>query len=232
MSNSAQGGRRTASVLLGAVVLFGLSVVAAPAQNTAAGAAAAGLRPFLSSIPEGREADFGFATRGEFELATLGSPYELVSILPHDLATASAVRPDILVPMDTFRFPVLCKGKIRALLTVARVEGEWKAVDFGAAGLAAAVERFEENVPSPGEGARKLLLRLYQLKIDFAGFLPRDRGPEDGLFVPLPSALAAIGAGPQEIILYTFPETLKIVRDKFAGLPESLRGEVKKGGIR
>ena len=232
MSNAKHGGRRAASVLLGAVVLFGLSVVAAPAQSTAAGAAAAGLSPYLRLIPEGREADFGFSSRQEFEMATLGSPYELMTIHPRNLASDEAAGRDILASMDTFRYPVLVKGKIRALLTVARVQGEWKAVDFGAAGLAAAVDRFEENVPGPGEGARKVLLRLYQLNIDFAGFLPSGQRPEDGLFVPLPSALAAIGAGPDAVILYTFPETLKILRARFAALPEALRGDVKKKVIR
>jgi len=220
------------AILLAAVLLLVASAYAAPDQGDAVRAAAAGMKPFLNSIPPGQEQAFGFANREEFDQAYLGSPYELVTILPRTLAADGAVKEKALTSMAQFRFPILCNGKSRALLTVALVDGEWKAVEIGAAGLAAMFDRVEQSVPPPGRQPRNLLLRLYQLKIDFAGYYQEGQNPEDGRFVPLPSALMSMGAGPEEIILYSFSEVLKIARDKFAALPEALRGDVKKGGLR
>lgn len=232
MSIEQRGNPRFRAVLLAVVSLLVLSAYAAPDQGDAARAAAAGLKPFLNSIPTGQELAFGFGNRAEFNLAYLGLPYEVVSIHPRYLAAGDGGIEKVLTSMGQFRFPILCNGKACALLTVALVDGEWKAVEIGAAGLAVMFDRVEQSVPPPGKQPRNLLLRLYQLNIDFAGYYQEGQNPEDGHFVPLPSALMAIGAGPEEIIVYSFSQVLKIARDKFAALSESLRGDVKKGVIR
>ena len=193
----------------------------ASAQDDIALAAERGLRTFLRSIPEGQEPAFGFAGRAEFDRARPGLPYRVCTILPRQLAARDAPAEGTITPLGQFRFPVLCDGKMRALLTVALVNGQWEAVEIGAAGLAAALERVENNVLLPEERPQKILLRLYQLQIDFAGYYPQGKNPEDGLFVPLPSALMAIGAGWEEIILFSYPEVLKLSRDKFTELPET-----------
>jgi hypothetical protein len=233
MSIEQRGNPRFRAVLVAVVSLLVLGAYAAPDQSDAARAAAAGLKPFLNCIPTGQEPAFGFANRAEFNLAYLGLPYEVVSIHPRYLAAGDGGIEKVLTSMGQFRFPILCNGKACSLLTVALVDGEWKAVEIGAAGLAAMFDRVEQSVPPPGKQPRRnLLLRLYQLNIDFAGYYQEGQNPEDGHFVPLPSALMAIGAGPEEIILYSFSQVLKIARDKFAALSESLRGDAKKGVIR
>lgn len=228
MSIDKNNRRRLWAVLLGMIPCLVLSAEGLPGQGDPARAAAIGLKAFLNSIPDGREQDFGFANRAEFGLAYLGTPYELMTIHPRDLSAGSGRNKDVVFSLGQFRFPVLCNGKARALLTVAKVGAEWKAVEIGAAGLAASFDRLEQNVPPPGAPPRKLLLRFYQLKIDFAGYSREGGNPEDGVFVPLPSALTAIGAGPEEIILYDFPELLKIAREKFSKLPPGLQGDVNK----
>ncbi|MCX6566133.1 MAG: hypothetical protein NTW38_06880 [Candidatus Aminicenantes bacterium] len=208
-------------------LVFGVS--SALAQDNAFQAAAQGLKLFLNAIPEGREPALGFGDRAEFDLAYLGNPYEMYTIHPDRLASAEGSGDKIILSLKQFRFPILCNGKIRALLNVAEVNSEMEAVGIGAANLASAIERIENSIPSSGGFSRRILLRLYQLRIDFIGYFQEGQSLEKGLFIPLPSALALIGAEPEEIIFYSYPQMLNLVRGKFAELPESLKGDYKNG---
>jgi hypothetical protein len=137
-------------------------------------AAVSGLPSFLDLIPVNREHDYGFENREEFDRAVVGRPIQMY-LLSDELSPLS---------IDEWRVPVLVDGAHRALLTVARVDGLWRAVDFGAAVLARELGTFK----SPGE---KVLLRCFQRQCDFVVIPAASRnaeGVEEGRVYPLQSA--------------------------------------------
>jgi len=225
MSSDKKRTRLFRPILLICVFLGIHSLTFGNEENGVYQAAEAGLHPFLNSIPQGFESSFGFGGREEFSLASLGSPYQLCTIHPKNLAPEAVAGEGLILPLEEFRFPIICRGTMRALLTVARMNGEWRAVEIGAAGLAAELNKLEMNYPASGKESQRILLRLYQLKIDFAGFRETSQRLEETTFVPLRSARLALGTAEEMFILYSYPETLKRARDKYA---ELLAGTIKR----
>lgn len=212
-------------VFICAVVILIITILALPgaaapqAADDVLGAASRGLMAFLESIPAGQEPSYGFANRGEFASAALAAPYRMCTIAPQTLTgTPSPVSGQIEL-LDIYRVPVTVGGRMRALLTVVRSVDGWRAVDFGAAGLAASLDRLEREGPVFPGADRLFLFRQYQLAMDFTVRLKPGEAIEAGMFVPLPAALQAMGTRVEAFVLYSYPEVFNILRDRLAGAP-------------
>ncbi|MGC4118360.1 MAG: hypothetical protein QM765_28160 [Myxococcales bacterium] len=151
-------------------------------------AAQNGLRSFLLRIPETQRAAYGFASREEIDRATLGAPYRVWTADAVRVEQDAAAEGDRVQATREWRFPVTVDGEYRALLTVGAVgAGPLKAVDFGAAGLAKELGRREKDrTVSPK--ARRVLLRLYELRADFVAFPSAAARVEEFDFEALASA--------------------------------------------
>jgi len=177
-------------------------------------AAEAGLKPFLELIPPGREKEYGFEKRADFAWTMLGRPYELRTIKPQDLSNENAILPTgvPIVSLNQWRFPVICRGRICALLTVARMKDDWEAVDLGAAGLASELDAMEKRYSLDDPSLPKTLLRLYQWKIDFIEIPGMTRNPEDDRFFPLRSAQLFLGLKGGEFVQYSGRELGRLMK--------------------
>lgn len=174
----------TVSCLVTLVVLFTASQASAT-QNSAevmqqvADAARAGMAAYLQKIPRGLEKNYGFANRSEFGRASLGRPYHQVGM---DAADGS------MEVVDTWRVPILVDGKFRAMLTVAKMKGAWKAVEIGAAKMAADLGRLEREIIRGRPNLQVAIIRVFKLKSDFLAVAPASAQIESGDFHPMLSA--------------------------------------------
>jgi len=161
-----------------------LETLAGPEAKDAVVAARSGLKRFLDAIPKDNTAGYGFADRSQLDRATLAAPYRLWTM---------DAQGEAILATGEWRFPVTVDGSFHALLTVARVEGQYKAVDFGAASLATELGQLEK-ARSVSAGARRILLRLHALHADLVAFPAANARVEDSPFEPLASARALEGA--------------------------------------
>ena len=145
---------------------------------------------FLESIQAGDEPSFGFENRQEFKKILLGQPYRLVTIDPAALARFHPQDSRHFYSLEVWRFPLVCEGKIRSLLTVAKVRGQWKAVALGATGLAKEIQDFEAGLSDQQQVKRRSILRFFQLGVDFLILSDSDNHKDllTGQLMPLTSA--------------------------------------------
>lgn len=104
-------------------------------------AAAAGLPSFVGAI-EGQWANFGFLSQDEPASAQLGMPYP-VFVLNNPGKVSQTID-----AMDEWVFPVLVNNNYRCMLTVAKMNGQWKAVGIGSAGFATSLQTTENIHPT------------------------------------------------------------------------------------
>ena len=106
---------------------------AAPAE--AVRAAQEGLAPFLNALPGER--------RQGCDGAKLGEPFRVYTITSAALDAYRAGDPasSLISPTGMWLFPVVAGDRSRFLLTVDGVDGAWRAVSLGQAGLAAELDR-------------------------------------------------------------------------------------------
>jgi hypothetical protein len=155
-----------------------------PTEASVQAVARTALESFLNKIPPGREIDYGFRNRGEFELAIVGTPVRVLTLHPDSMRDGIDPKRSYMTPLNEWRVPVIIEGEFRTLLTVSIVNNALKAVELGGELLAREMMEFWENEP----GGRKAMLRLYQLRCDFL-VLDRDgSGMEYGEFYPFRSA--------------------------------------------
>lgn len=193
-SGNAQAGEgattaQTAASAAPAAAAPDLETLAGAEARDAVAAARAGLPRFLAALPADGLPGYGFAGPAELQRAALGAPYR---VWTNDAAGSA------LAATSEWRFPVIVDGVFRALLTVAKVDGAYLAVDFGAAQLSrelGGVERDRAVAP----GARRVLLRLPAVQSDLVAFPPAGATVEDARFEPLASARAARG-GPRAAV--------------------------------
>ncbi len=124
-------------------------------------AAQSGLAHFTNLVPDARSIDYGFENLSELRQATLGHPYQ-VYVLEGDFMRAT----------DEWRYPVMVRGVQKALLTIAKRENRWQAVDFGAAILAKDLENHERALSYADNRVDnvKILLRNHAARCDFLMF--------------------------------------------------------------
>jgi hypothetical protein len=186
-------------------------------------AAELGLSRMLDSIPQGYELKYGFANREEFAIATIGTPYQMYTIHPDVMKDNVTVTDDMITSAEEWRFPVICNGSIRALLTVAKVKGQWQAVDIGAATLASEIDALEKGLSLKRREINRIILRLYQINSDFIVITEGSAKITNGSFYPVKSSRIGVG-GSQNIELKLSPSTFQ---DLLPGLRDRYRNEYR-----
>lgn len=177
-------------------------------------AAETGLPEMLNAIPEGFESYYGFKNREEFDNAYIAEAYQLCTISPEKLNMAYQGN-HYIDALKVWRFPVICAGQTRSLLTVAQINGEWKAVEIGAAGLAAEFNDLEKNFSQANKSKARVLLRLFQLESDYLVLVRPARAVEDGIFYPLRSAVRSLGIAQPPSEGLSFGEVLSLLQEKY-----------------
>jgi hypothetical protein len=152
-------------------------------------AAIDGLRPFLEAIPGQDLEHYGFASPEELARATLGKPFKVYTITPDKILNYSQEMKlsTVISPTNLWFFPVVYRGKVRTILTVDFVDGEWRAVAIGSSGLAKQLERIENKWPE-SDGYDHRFIRIYQAQSDFVA-VSKERILK---IVPLESAAVAL----------------------------------------
>ncbi len=174
-------------------------------------AADARVQFFLNAIPVGQEYSYGFQNRLEFGSVRLGDPYEVYTLdLQHISKNASADKVHIL-PTNEWRVPLKVREASRALLTVSKVDGNWRAVDFGAMTLARELAQYESTTkPEPAKSFA--VLRLYELDIDLLLIRSTASGEDATVLIPLKSARDAfLQAGMTLNTQYSLQEFVPLV---------------------
>jgi len=139
------------------------SGIAEDAPKAVTEAARSGLLPFLEKMPAGEEEYYGFNSGENPEQSSLGEPFLLYTITPEALfnyrdgETVSS----LLTSTQVWLFPVVLGGDYRAMLTVARQEGVWKAVAFGKAALARELQKIHQQWPD-SKGYEPKLVAVFQ----------------------------------------------------------------------
>ena len=200
------------------ILICFLNVVYAESPRDVNMAAEAGLSHMLASIPKGYESKYGFANREEFETATVGLPYQMQTIHPEIMKSNAAITDDMITSVEEWRFPVICDGRVRALLTVAKVEGRWQAVDIGAATLASEIDTLEKDLSLAKRNVNRTILRLYQIRSDFIVITDSSGKVTTGSFYPLNSEQKGYRGSQNEISRFsssTFQDLLPGLRDRY-----------------
>ena len=128
-------------------------------------AAKAELLDYLNKIPEVQETMFGFNDRAEFLAAEIGNPYEMITLKKDFLKDEKLVsNKDYLISTNNWRVPIVVANEARALLTVSKIDNQWKVVKIGAKGLANELQMFNRDNTFSGE---LKMFRVFQLQSDF-----------------------------------------------------------------
>jgi hypothetical protein len=154
-------------------------------------AATDGLGSYLNSIPVGGLDYFGFTSRDEFALATVGTPFRVYTLSP--AAILSYEEGDDIsahaVPTNLWIFPVVCDGQARTVLTVDLMEEGWRAVNLGESYLAPEMVSMRDYL-SQFDGYEARFVRVYQAaRSDFILLTSE----EVSWLVPLRSAALVLG---------------------------------------
>lgn len=116
--------------------------------------------------------------------------FQVYTVTPPELMNVkSSGLTSIISPTGLWRFVVLAGSQPVSLLTVAQVDGAWKAVSIGGAQLAGEVNRVIEKWPAKS-GYSHRFLRIYQARTDF---IEISRNGQSIGFVPLAAARVTFG---------------------------------------
>ena len=117
----------------------------------------------------------------------LGLGFRMHTVSPHALVNKTELTLEALVlPMDMWRFFVLENEKPVGLLTVVKVDQDWKAVSFGGADLAMEIDTIGKNWSE----YTFRFIRVYQATSDFMEIMS---GHDSLGFAPLKSARISLG---------------------------------------
>ena len=125
------------SATLGFLLVFGGTTWLGPGRSLAAAtpqeAAQQELPAWLENVRHDDVTLYGFVNEEELARATLGTPFQVFELTPAAIQTYQAghnVAP-LLAEQAVWVFPVLVDDQARGLFTVAQVDGQWQAVEFG-----------------------------------------------------------------------------------------------------
>jgi hypothetical protein len=199
--------------------LFVMSVVSSGGQLETRGftaVAESGLAQFLGKIPAGSESLYGFSSRDELLQVKLGTPIPVFTIVPDSTMGDIVTAKEYLTITDEWRIPITVDGEAKALLTLSKVNGTWKCVDFGAAGLAREIQKFIESHSFDETRQQLALLRLYQLHADFAMVRDTATSVNAAAFYPLRSASVMLerNRNPLERV-YDLQKLLPVLKEDF-----------------
>ncbi len=193
-----------------------------PAPPEVVAAAAAGLAPFLQSIPASDLEGYGFAPGDHLGDVALGEPFQLYTIAPQALLDCGpeATVSSLLSPTGTWFFPVEIGGVPRYILTVAETNGGWAAVGIGKAALAGELGAVRRQWGPAGFPPR--LVAVFQASAYFFT-LP---GLDDYNFTPM--SFAGRGFAPELKTGPGYPETVElsqVIENLKAAVAENLKGQ-------
>lgn len=154
--------------IFGLIFLLAVALSAAePVPVEVLNAAEEGLNRYLDAIPDGQLDHFGFTSKEEFALTTVGTPFRVYTIKPAELFSFNEGDDisSVISPTTLWMVPVICAGSSRALLKVDLMNGEWKAVGIGASVLASEMERVEDFLIR-FSGYETKFVRIYQASKD------------------------------------------------------------------
>lgn len=159
--------------------------------STVVEAATKGLPFFLKAIPSGLIDQYGFADKREYEVAQLGKPYHLNTILPEAILNASSSSniEYIISPTTQWYFPVVVNGEPRVVLKVDFIEGEWKAFGIGMSPLARDLASTNLEYP-PSQGFEMTLVVIYQAGPIYCMLIKRG---DECYFLPLGKGRSWLG---------------------------------------
>jgi len=153
-------------------------------QNLPA-AVSGSLTEWLEKIPAGREALYGFQNRSDFSRASLGVPVQVFT-LDDAFFTQPGAAPS-LKSIGEWRIPVIVDRQNCALVTVVKINNDWKIVDLGAHVLALELAAMQERF-TPAQFAEIKLFRVYPLQSDFLFYADPQAAPGQIELLPLHSA--------------------------------------------
>lgn len=171
-------------------------------------AANKGLASYLEKIPKGKENWYGFKNRNEFAIAKLGKPYQITTLSKEFYTDKQLSSKNYVVPTGECRVPIIVNGQYRALLTVGFMNGVWKVVGLGAAGLAKDIGEFEKKYPSSNKSGT--LLNIIDLQVDF--ILYTQNNSSDLQAYPLSSARTAQFYSKEKNSLKTLSQILSVIK--------------------
>lgn len=160
MKRLAQTVRTSLALVAPALLLFAGIARSETAPPAAVRAAQEGLAPFLNTLPAGQREECGGAE--------LGGPFRVYTIAPSALDAYLVGDPvaSLISPTGMWLFPVVVDGRSRFLLTVDTVDGFWRAVSLGQAGLAAELDRLLLQWPRE-KGYDPLLVSVFAAATHF-----------------------------------------------------------------
>ena len=173
--------------------------------------AVSGLHEWLEKVPKGKESLYGFNSRAELDMATVGKPYQVKTLSKDFFSDKGLAAKDYIIPTGEWRIAVTVNGEYRTLLTIAPMNGAWQIVDFGGGGLARELGEFEKKHPSAHQVG--FLLKVYQLQSDFVILNTNEQASSMQVF-PLTSANKALGAKDIGSNFYSFSELLPLIKKK------------------
>ena len=170
-----------------------------------------GFRQYLEKIPPGRESNYGFKNREEFGIAQIGKPYQILLLKKEFYVDSVLKNTDYLVPGSEWRVVIKVNNENRACVTVAKMNGIWKVVGIGAAGLASELGSFEKRHPSAPQKGK--IVRVLSLDCEFI-LLPIDSIGKDIQTYFLKSADLVFDQSPDKETLFPLQQTLLMVKNK------------------
>ena len=161
-------------------------------------AAENGFKSLLHKIPEETLTYFNFDTAEELEKSVLGEPFRMYTILPEVILNyggSDLPVEKMISPTPIWFFPVIVDGKIRTLITVDLVGGEYQAVAVGGSNLSKEWGSVIEKWP-PSAGYEHTFVRVFQATADFVLL---SRVGQAGGMVALEAGRVSLGLGAGEI---------------------------------
>jgi len=131
---------------------------------------------------------FGLSTQASLDGFTVNHGFQVYTIPPLPLLKGSRLS-SLLTPSGLWRFVVVKEGQPMSLITVAELNGQWKAVSIGGARLASEIDKVMERWPE-SQGYNHRFVRVYQARADFIEISSNGRTVG---FVPLTASRLSFG---------------------------------------
>lgn len=153
-------------------------------------AARMGMNQMVSSHTLPPDARARISAESGFSGMELKQAFRMHTVSPLNLAQCPGLD-TIVEQMPVWRFVMASEGKPVSLMTVAQIDGQWKAVSIGGAGLAGEVAKVMELWPA-AEGFSHRFVRVFQARADL---IEISKNGELMGFVPLSSSRIALELG-------------------------------------
>ena len=135
---------------------------------------------------------WGLSSKTTLDNPTVNHGFQVYTASPLQLLRSTGLS-SVLTPTGLWRFVVVKEGQPVSLVTVAAIEGQWKAVSIGGAQLALEVNKVMERWPEK-QGYSHRFIRIYQARADFIEISSNGRSIG---FVPLTASRMAFGMSGQ-----------------------------------